>query len=124
MSKDSRPFTASTIRVLALLIIILISLTLLTDWLITSSENREFRDRYQEIELGMPESIVVSLLGTPNDRSSVFYLGQREGFEEAYEQAAESGATYYLIWHRRTGVVYTVGFNEDRNVAIFEAGGT
>jgi len=89
MSKNSRPFTTSTVRIFALLIVILISLTFATDWLITSSENQEFRDRYKEIELGMPESMVVSLLGTPNDRSSEFYLGQREGLEEAYERAAQ-----------------------------------
>ena len=124
MSKNSRPFTTSTVRIFALLIVILISLTFATDWLITSSENQEFRDRYKEIEPGMPESMVVSLLGAPNDRSSEFYLGQREGFEEAYERAAESGATHYLMWHRETDVVYTVGFNEEGNVAIVEKGGT
>jgi len=124
MPKDFRSFTISTVRVLALLVVILIGLTLATDWLITSSENREFRDQYKEIESGMPESLVVSLLGTPNDRSTEFYLGQREGFEEAYERAAESGATHYLMWHRETDMVYTVGFNEEGNVAIVEAGGT
>jgi len=124
MPKDSRPFTAATVRVLALIVIILFSLTFATDWLITSSENQEFRDRYKEIELGMQESMVVSLLGTPNDRSSEFYLGQREGFEEAYERAAESGAIHYLMWNRETDVVYTVGFNKEGNVAIVEAGGT
>jgi hypothetical protein len=124
MSKDSRPFTASTVRVLALLAVILFGLTFATDWLITSSENQEFRDRYKKIELGMPESMVISLLGTPNDRSSQFYLGQREGFEEAYERAAESGVTNYLMWHRRTDVVYAIGFNEEGNVAITEVGGT
>ncbi len=124
MSNDSRPFSASTIRVLALLVVILISLTFVSDWLITSSENQEFRDRYKEIELGMPESMVVSQLGTPNERSSEFYLGQREGFEEAYERAVKSGAIRYLMWHRETDVVYTVGFDEEGNVAIVEAGGT
>ena len=123
MSKDSQPFTTSTVRVLALLAVILFGLTFAADWLITSSENQEFRDRYKEIELGMPESMVVSLLGTPNDRSSEFYLGQREGFEEVYERAAEIGATRYLMWHRETDVVYTVGFNKEGNVAIVEAGG-
>jgi hypothetical protein len=124
MSKNSRPFTAATVRVLALLAVILVGLTFATDWLITSSENQEFRDGYKEIELGMPESMVISLLGTPNDRSSEFYLGQREGFEEAYERAAKSGATHYLIWHRATDVVYAIGFNEEGNVAIAEVGGT
>ncbi len=124
MTKDFRSFTTSIIKVLALLVVILIGLTLTTDWLITSSENKEFRNQYNSIEPGMPESMVVSLLGTPNDRSTEFYLGQREGFEEAYERAAESGATYYLMWHRETDMVYTVGISEEGNVAIVEAGGT
>ena len=68
MSKDSQRFTSSAARVLALLVVILIGLTFLTDRLITSSENQVFRDQYQEIELGMEESMVVSLLGAPNDR--------------------------------------------------------
>ncbi len=124
MSNDSRPFSTSTIRVLALLVVILIGLTFVSDWLITSSENQEFRDRYKEIELGMPESMVVSQLGTPNDRSSEFYLGQREGFEEAYERAAKSGAFRYLMWHRETDVIYAVGFDEEGKAAIIESGGT
>jgi hypothetical protein len=123
MSSDSRPYTASNLRVLALLVVILLGLTLATNWLITSSENQDFLDRYEQIELGMPESAVLSLLGTPNDRSSEFYLGQREGFEEAYERAARSGATRYLMWRRNSDVVYTVGINEEGNVAIVEAGG-
>ena len=124
MSKHKQQDKISIAKVLALFAVILIGLTFVTDWLITSSENQDFRDRYKEIELGMPESIVISLLGTPNDRSPEFYLGQREGFEEAYERAAESGATHYLMWQRETDVVYTVGFSEEGNVAIIEVGGT
>ena len=123
MSKDPRPFTAATVRVLALLAVILFGLTFATDWLITSSENQEFRDRYNEIELGMPESMVISLLGTPNDRSSEFYLGQRERFEESYERAAESGATHYLMWQLGKDVIYAVGFNKEGNVVVLEADG-
>ena len=107
-----------------MLVVILIGLTFTTDWLITSSENKEFQSRYKEIEPGMPESMVVSLLGTPNDRSSEFYLFQREGFEEAYKRAADSGADHYLMWHRATDVIYTIGFSEEGNVVIIEVGGT
>jgi hypothetical protein len=120
MPKDKQQDKISIAKVLALLTVILIGMTFVTDWLITSSENQEFRDRYKEIEPGMSESIVISLLGAPNDRSSEFPLGQREGFE----RAAESEATHYLIWHRGTDVVYTIGFNEEGNVAIAEADGT
>ena len=123
MSREKQQDKITTARVLALFAIILFGLTFATDWLITSSENQDFRDRYQEIELDMPESTVVSLLGAPNDRSSKFYLGQRKGFEDAYRRAAESGATYYLIWHLETDEVYAIGFNEEGKAAIVEAGG-
>ena len=124
MAKDSRPFRTSTIRVLALLVVIMIGLTFVTDWLITSSEHQDFRDRYQEIELGMSESMVISLLGTPKNRSSEIELGQREGLAEAYERAAESEATQFLMWSRETDVVYAVGFNAEGAVAFVDVGGT
>ncbi len=124
MSKNSRPFTASNIKVLVLLVVVLLGMTFAANLLITSSENQDFLDRYGQIELGIPESAVLSLLGTPNDRSSEFYLGEREGFENAYRRAAGSGATRYLMWHRDSDVVYAVGINEEGNVAIVEAGGS
>jgi hypothetical protein len=124
MSEDSKSFVPSTVRVLTLLVVILICLFAATNWFITSSDNKDFQNRYNEIEPGMPESAVVSLLGTPHKRSSEFYLGQREGFEEAYERAEKSGATRYLMWHRETDVVYAVGINAEGNVVIIEAGGT
>jgi len=123
MSKHKQQDKIAIAKVLALFAIILIGLTFVTDWLITSSENQDFQDQYKEIELGMPESMVVSLLGTPNDRSSEFYLGQRKGFEEAYRRAAESGAAYYLIWYLDADEVYAIGFNEEEKVAIVEVGG-
>ncbi len=124
MTNDSQRAGISTGKVLVLLVIGLISLTFLTDWLITSSENKDFRSRYQEIEIGMQESIVVSILGSPNERSAEFYLGQREGFEEVYERAAQSSAAQYLIWRKNTDMVYAVGLNKEGNVAFFAAGGT
>ncbi len=123
MSNDMKSDKTSMAKILALLAVILVGMTFVTDWLITSTENQEFQDRYKEIELGMPESMVVSLLGTPNDRSSEFYLGQKEGFEEAYRRAGESGATNYLIWILGTDEVYTIGVNEEGKVAIVEAAG-
>lgn len=124
MTNDSQQARISTGKVLVLLVIFLISLTFLTDWLITSSENKDFQSRYQEIEIGMQESIVVSILGSPNERSSEFYLVQKEGFEEVYAQAEQSKAIQYLIWRRNTNMVYAVGLNKERNVAFFAAGGT
>jgi len=124
MTNDSQRDGISTGKVLVLLVIALISLTFLTDWLITSSENKDFQSRYQEIEIGMQESIVVSILGSPNKRSAEFYLAQKEGFEEVYERAAQSRATQYLIWRRNNDMVYAVGLNKEGNVAFFAAGGT
>lgn len=123
MSEDSKPFISSTVRALTLMVAILILLFAVTNWLVTSSENKEFLEGYNEIEPGMPESMVVSLLGTPNDRSTEFYLGQREGFEEAYARAAESGAVRYLMWRRGADVVYAIGFDAAGNVVIIEPGG-
>ena len=123
MSKDVKSDKIPMAKLMALLAVILFGLTFATDWLITSSENQDFRDRYNEIESGMPESMVVSLLGTPNDRSSAFYLGQRKGFEDAYRRAEESGATNYLIWQLETDEVFTIGFNEEGKVAIVETDG-
>jgi hypothetical protein len=124
MSEDSKPFISSTVRALTLMVAILILLFAATNWFITSSENKDFQNRYMEIELGMPESAVVSLLGTPNDRSSEFYLGHREGFEEAYERAAMSGAARYLMWRKGPDSVYTVGVDEEGKVVIIESDGT
>jgi len=123
MSRNKKQKKIYTAKVLAVFAVILIGLTLVTDWLITSSENQDFRDRYAEIEPDMLESTVVSLLGTPNDRSSEFYLGQGKGFEEAYSRAAKSGAAYYLVWNLDADEVYAIGFNEAGKVVIVAAGG-
>ena len=123
MSRDAKSDKISMVKILAVFAVILFGLTFATDWFISSTENQDFRDRYKEIEPGMPEAMVVSLLGAPNDRSSEFYLGQKKGFEEAYRRAGESGATNYLIWQLETDDVYIIGFNEEGRVAIVEGGG-
>lgn len=124
MSKVYQPFASPVFRILVVLVIALVILAMVTDRLITSSEDKEFRVRYEEIEIGMPRSMVVSLLGAPDEHSSEFYLGQRAGFEEAYKRAAESGAINYLMWRRGINLVYAIGFNEAGNAAVMEAGGT
>ncbi len=123
MSKNKRQDKISAAKILVIFAVVLFGLTLMTDRLITSSENQDFQDRYKEIELNMPESMVVSLLGAPNDHSSEFYLGQRKGFEEAYRRAAASGAAYYLVWNLEADGVYAIGFTEEGKVAIVETGG-
>ena len=123
MSKDEKSYKLPMVRILALFAVGLFALTVATELLITSSENDDFRERYQEIAPGMSKSIVVSVLGTPNERSSEFYLSQREGFEEAYSRAEQSGITDYLIWQLKADEVYTIGFNEEGEAVIIEAGG-
>lgn len=125
MSKNSQNVTnKSIVKILALLVIGLIGLTLMTDWLITSSELEDFQSRYNEIEIGMQESMVVSLLGSPNKRSSEFFLGQKEGFEDVYARAAQSEAIQYLIWQKKFDLVFTVGLNEEGKVAFYATSGT
>ncbi len=123
MSKDEKSYKLPMVKILALFAAGLFALTVATELLITSSENDDFRERYQEIAPGMSKSIVVSVLGTPNDRSSEFYLGQKEGSEEAYRRAEESGSADYFIWQLKNDEVYTVGFNEEDKVVIVEADG-
>jgi hypothetical protein len=123
MTNNAKRTTTSAGKILVLLVVALISLTFVTDWLITSSENKEFQSRYQEIEIGMQESTVVALLGAPNKRSSEFFLDQKEGFEDVYERAAQSEAIGYLIWQKKNDVVYTVGLNEEGKVAFYAASG-
>ena len=122
-TNKTQPYMTSTVRVLTLMVAILIVLFAATNWYVTSSEDQKFLERYVQIEPGMPETAVVSLLGTPNDRSAEFYLDRREGNEQAYERAAESGAVRFLIWRRGRSEVYTVGLDDEGNVVIAEAGG-
>lgn len=72
----------------------------------------------------MPEARVIELLGNPDERSARFFLGQRAGFEAAYQRAAASNAVYFLVWRREVDLVYSVGINSDGRVAVVEAGGT
>jgi len=123
MSKDSQLSASSGSKGLAVAVVLLIIMTFVANQLITGLENQEFRERYSEIETGMRESTVVTLLGSENDRSTEFYRGQSEGFEEVHDRAAQSGAAYYLMWYREADVVYVVGFNQDGYVAGVEASG-
>jgi len=123
MSKVFKPFASPGFRVLAVFVIVLIILGMVTDRLITASEDKEFYGRFAEIEIGMSESLVLSMLGAPDDQSPEFYLGQKAEFAEAYQRAADSGAINYLMWHRGVDLVFAIGFNKEGNVAVVEAGG-
>jgi hypothetical protein len=90
----------------------------------TSSADRRFRSTFREVEVGMPEARVVELLGNPDERSAQFFLGQRAGFEAAYQRAAASNAVYFLVWRREVDLVYSVGIDSDGRVTVAEVGGT
>jgi hypothetical protein len=81
-----KPTTSPAFKILVVLSVALLLLAMITDRLITVSEDKDFHTRFEGIEIGMEDSLVLSLLGTPDDRSSEFYLGQKEGFEEAYRR--------------------------------------
>jgi hypothetical protein len=119
-----KPTTSPAFKILVVLSVALLLLAMITDRLITVSEDKDFHTRFEGIEIGMEDSLVLSLLGTPDDRSSEFYLGQKEGFEEAYRRASESGAIKYVMWHRGGDVVYAIGFNKEGNAASIETDGT
>jgi hypothetical protein len=124
MSKVLKPFSSPGFRVLAVFAIVLVILAMATDRLITASEDKEFRERFAEIEIGMEESLVLSMLGSPDNRSPEFYLSKKEGFEEAYMRAAASGATNYVMWQRGVDAVYAIGFNIEGKAAVIETDGT
>jgi hypothetical protein len=92
--------------------------------LLTSPSERAFARKFETLHIGMSESEVRVLLGTPNERSATFRLGQPHGFEEEYAAAARSGSEYYLLWRRELDLVYAVGFGLDRRVRYFAVGGT
>jgi len=83
-----------------------------------------FTKNFERVALGFDEAQVVALLGNPNEKGVQFRLGQRKGFEKAYQRASESNAKTYWFWYRGTDVVYTVGFDEQREVVVAEYGGT
>jgi hypothetical protein len=88
-----------------------------------SSGEYALTKNFKRVTLGSDEAQVISLLGNPT-RKDEFHLGQRKGFEKAYQRASESNAKTYLFWYRGTDVVYTVGFDEQRKVVVAEYGGT
>jgi hypothetical protein len=106
------------------LVIAVGALALLAPYVGTTPADREFRKAFQNVEVGMGESQVFELLGKPDERSREFFLGQRAGFEEAYQRASASKSAYFLVWRRGLDMVYSVGIDPSGRVALAEAGGT
>lgn len=83
-----------------------------------------FQRDFEQVTLGMEREDVEGRLGPPDDSGDDFHLGQRETYEDAYERAAQSGATYYLTWYRWVDMTFTIGFDANDKVVVAESGGT
>lgn len=90
----------------------------------SEKELSEFQKKYALVELGDREDEVLATLGEPIAKETDFRLGQRKGFENAYERAEASDSEYYLLWYKGIDVVFTVGINKQGNVSVKEYGGT
>ena len=99
-------------------------LTGITDYGITTQEDRAFQSAFAEAKLGMSEAEVVDSLGQPDKQEVEFHLGQKIGFEKAYTRAKDSGASKFLFWNREIDIVYVAGIDRARHVVLLEKGGT
>jgi len=91
---------------------------------VTGCFERGFEEEVLGMQVGTPRTEVINYLGQPDDSSKEFRLGQRDGFEEQYEAAAESGSVTYSFWHRKVDYVCAVGFDSRDRVAYRACGGT
>jgi hypothetical protein len=89
-----------------------------------SPEDREFFRKFEAIPVGMAEADVLQRLGQPQDQGTKFYLGQAEGFEKQYREAAESPSVRYVFWRKDIDVVCAVGLDAQNRVAYKACGGT
>jgi hypothetical protein len=102
-----------------------VAVLLLSHWVEElTGVDRQLRQRFARVRIGMHIDEVIALLGTHDDYSTEFSLAQRRGFEEAYNRASTSRSRYYLFWKTGLDVVYAVGFDENDRVTLTEAGGT
>ncbi len=89
-----------------------------------SPEDGAFYAAFDKVIVGASEEDVRKLLGPPDDSGETFRLGQPEGFERQYREAAQSGSVRYLFWYRGIDVVCTIGFGKEGRVAYTACGGT
>jgi len=87
-------------------------------------EVSDFDKKFGLVEIGDPETKVLSVLGQPDAKENEFRIGQKEGFETAYARAEASDSAYYLLWYKGIDVVFTVGINSKGQVSAKESGGT
>ena len=85
--------------------------------------NPVFVSKFNKINYGQSEQVVIDVLGEPDERGTDFKLGQQSGFEDEYSAAASSSSVRYIFW-RHGDVVYAVGLDAEGKVAYKAAGGT
>jgi hypothetical protein len=89
-----------------------------------SREDRAFWKKFHAVPIGTTEADLLQRLGPPHDAGRTFYLGQPEGFEEQYREAAESNSVRFVFWHIDIDVVCAIGLDEQDRVAYKACGGT
>ena len=87
-------------------------------------EVNEFQGQFEAVSIGDSEEAAIAVLGAPNSVETEFRLGQKEGFENAYERAEASNSIKYLVYFRGIDVVFSVGINPKGLVSLKESGGT
>jgi hypothetical protein len=89
-----------------------------------SREDRAFWKNFHAIPIGLTEAEVIQRLGRPNDAGTKFYLGQPDGYEKQYREAAQSMSVRFVFWHIDIDVVCAIGLDEHDRVAYKACGGT
>ena len=67
--------------------------------------------RFETMQIGASKATVLGELGSPRHASHTCNLPQRQGFEEAFRRAEQSGAVEFLLWNNGGNWFYCVGFD-------------
>lgn len=111
-------------RLIISLAVLFILLYGLSFTLSVTSGQHEFTSKFKSIKLETPINNAVRLLGEPTEITTVFRLGQREGYEQSYFRAENSGSAKYYIWSCCIDMTYTLGINTKGKIVLAEYGGT
>lgn len=84
--------------------------------------DRGMHARYEKITVGESKKSVVDAIGEPQDKSDVFNLPQRHGFEQLFDAAEKSPAVEYYLWINGANWYYCIGFDSAGTVVIKGAG--
>ncbi len=101
------------------------ALSVATMWLVVSwySGALEY-PYYNSIKAGDTRERVTEFMCRPDAESDKFRLGQRDGYEEVYEQADRSTAVTWLIFHAGLDQTFTIGLDATNHVVFKARGGT